>query len=94
VYTADTGLTPGNSPINQTVYGGYGSETIHGGLGNDLIYAGSPADHWRAGQLIRAGVLDTDRLITHRFPLIETQEGFRLVAEAGDSLKVIIEPQK
>jgi L-iditol 2-dehydrogenase len=57
-------------------------------------YAGSPADHWRASQLIRAGVLDIDRLITHRLPLGKTQEGFRLVAEAGDSLKVIIEPQK
>lgn len=57
-------------------------------------YAGSPADHWRASQLIRAGVLAIDRLITHRLPLIQTQEGFRLVAEAGDSLKVIIEPQK
>jgi L-iditol 2-dehydrogenase len=57
-------------------------------------YAGSPADHWRASQLIRAGVLDINRLITHRLPLGETQEGFRLVAEAGDSLKVIIEPQK
>jgi L-iditol 2-dehydrogenase len=57
-------------------------------------YAGSPADHWRARQLIQAGVLDIDRLITHRLPLGATQEGFRLVAEAGDSLKVIIEPQK
>lgn len=57
-------------------------------------YAGSPADHWRARQLIQAGVLDIDRLITHRLPLGETQEGFRLVAEARESLKVIIEPQK
>jgi L-iditol 2-dehydrogenase len=57
-------------------------------------YAGSPADHWRARQLIQAGVLDIERLITHRLPLDQTQEGFRLVAEAGDSLKVIIEPQK
>jgi L-iditol 2-dehydrogenase len=57
-------------------------------------YAGSPADHWRASQLIRAGLLEIDRLITHRLPLGETQEGFRMVAEAGDSLKVIIEPQK
>lgn len=56
-------------------------------------YAGSPADHWRARQLIQAGVLDIQGLITHRLPLSETQEGFRLVAEAGNSLKVIIEPQ-
>jgi L-iditol 2-dehydrogenase len=57
-------------------------------------YAGSPADHWRASQLLQAGALDIDRLVTHRLPLSETQEGFRLVAEAGESLKVIIEPQK
>jgi L-iditol 2-dehydrogenase len=57
-------------------------------------YAGSPADHWRAGQLLRAGILDLDRLITHRLPLAQTQEGFRLVVEAEASLKVIIEPQK
>jgi L-iditol 2-dehydrogenase len=57
-------------------------------------YAGSPADHWRASQLLQAGLLDLDRLITHRLPLAQTQEGFRLVADAGDSLKVIIEPQK
>jgi L-iditol 2-dehydrogenase len=57
-------------------------------------YAGSPADHWRASQLIQAGILDLDRLITHRFPLAQTQEGFRLVAAAEASLKVIIEPQK
>ena len=57
-------------------------------------YAGSPADHWRASQLIQAGILDLDRLITHRFPLAQTQEGFRLVAEGAASLKVIIEPQK
>jgi L-iditol 2-dehydrogenase len=57
-------------------------------------YAGSPADHWRALQLIQAGVLDIDEFITHRFPLAQTQEGFRLVAEAETSLKVVIEPQK
>ena len=57
-------------------------------------YAGSPADHWRASRLLQTGVLDIDRLVTHRLPLNETQEGFRLVAEAGESLKVIIEPQK
>jgi L-iditol 2-dehydrogenase len=33
-------------------------------------------------------------MITHRLPLSRTGEGFRLVAEAGDSLKVIIYPQK
>jgi len=33
-------------------------------------------------------------MITHRLGLAETQEGFRLVAEARESIKVIIEPQR
>jgi L-iditol 2-dehydrogenase len=57
-------------------------------------YAGSPADHYRALQLIQAGVLDTDRMITHRLALAETAKGFQLVAEAKNSIKVIIEPQR
>ncbi|HMK65893.1 MAG TPA: alcohol dehydrogenase, partial [Thermodesulfobacteriota bacterium] len=57
-------------------------------------YAGSPADHLRALQLIQAGVLDTGRMITHRLALAETSKGFQLVAEAKNSVKVIIEPQR
>ncbi len=57
-------------------------------------YAGSPADHWRALQLIQAGVLNIQRMITHRFGLADTVKGFQLVAEAQDSIKVIIEPQR
>jgi len=30
--------------------------------------------------------------VTHRLPLEEAAEGFRLTAEAGASLKVILEP--
>jgi L-iditol 2-dehydrogenase len=33
-------------------------------------------------------------MITHKLGLAETGEGFKLVAEAHDSIKVIIEPQK
>jgi threonine dehydrogenase-like Zn-dependent dehydrogenase len=33
-------------------------------------------------------------MITHRFPLKDALAGFRLVAEAGESIKVIVEPQK
>jgi L-iditol 2-dehydrogenase len=33
-------------------------------------------------------------MITHRLPLAETQEGFRLVAEGRESIKVIIKPQQ
>jgi L-iditol 2-dehydrogenase len=57
-------------------------------------YAGSPADHWRALQLIQAGALDIDRMITHRMGLADTAKGFQLVAGARDSIKVIVEPQR
>ncbi|MCJ7604637.1 MAG: zinc-dependent dehydrogenase [Dehalococcoidales bacterium] len=57
-------------------------------------YAGSPADHESALELIRAGNLPLEELITHRLPLSETGAGFKLVNEARDSIKVIIEPWK
>jgi len=57
-------------------------------------YAGSPADHVIAMKLINAGRVNVKDMITHRLPLEETKYGFQLVAEAKDSLKVIIEPQK
>ena len=57
-------------------------------------YAGSPGDHVEALELIRLGRLHVGEMITHRFGLGETGEGFKLVAEARDSLKVIIEPQR
>jgi L-iditol 2-dehydrogenase len=33
-------------------------------------------------------------MITHRLPLAETGVGFKLVAEAKESIKVIIEPHQ
>jgi threonine dehydrogenase-like Zn-dependent dehydrogenase len=33
-------------------------------------------------------------MVTHRFGLADTVEGFRLVAEGSSSLKVIIKPQE
>jgi L-iditol 2-dehydrogenase len=56
-------------------------------------YAGSPADHQTALDMIATGTVRVDPMITHRLGLAETQEGFRLVAEATESIKVIIEPQ-
>ncbi|OGO24613.1 MAG: alcohol dehydrogenase [Chloroflexi bacterium RBG_16_50_9] len=57
-------------------------------------YAGSPADYAGALKLIHARRLPVKDMITHRLGLAETGLGFRLVAEAQDSLKVIIEPQR
>ncbi len=57
-------------------------------------YAGSPADYQIALDLIAAGTVPVRQMTTHRFGLAETGEGFRLVAEADESIKVIIEPQR
>jgi L-iditol 2-dehydrogenase len=57
-------------------------------------YGGSPADYAAALELIQAGKIRVREMITHRLGLAETGLGFRLVARAQDSLKVIIEPQR
>jgi L-iditol 2-dehydrogenase len=57
-------------------------------------YAASPADYREALELISKGIINTDLMTTHVLPMSEVQEGFRLVAEAGVSIKVIIEPNK
>lgn len=56
-------------------------------------YAGSPRDIVAAMEFISSGKIVVSDMITHSLPLHMTQEGFSLVAEAGSSLKVIIEPQ-
>ena len=57
-------------------------------------YAASPDDLAVAIELIRAGRVDVQGMVTHRLGLDDVGEGFKLVEEAGDSLKVIVEPQK
>ncbi len=57
-------------------------------------YAGPPADMRVALDAIAARQLDVESLITHRLPLDRIGEAFRMVAEAGESLKIIIEPQR
>ena len=57
-------------------------------------YAGSPADHQVALELIRAGSVPVRQMITQRLGLAETGSGFQLVADAKESIKVIIEPQR
>ena len=57
-------------------------------------YAGSPADHVTAMEHIRAGNVNVKKMITDRLSLSEVSRGFQLVAEAQDSIKVIIEPQR
>ncbi len=57
-------------------------------------YGGSPADYAMALELIGAHRVSVSEMITHRLGLAEAGLGFRLVAEAQDSIKVIIEPQR
>jgi L-iditol 2-dehydrogenase len=57
-------------------------------------YGAAPADCVEALDYIRSGEVKVADMITHRFGLAETGEGFRLVAEGGASLKVIIRPQE
>ncbi|MDP3803992.1 MAG: zinc-dependent dehydrogenase [Candidatus Omnitrophota bacterium] len=57
-------------------------------------YAGSPKDHIEALNLIGSKKINVRDMITHRLSLKDTGVGFKLVAEAKDSIKVIIEPQR
>ncbi len=55
-------------------------------------YAASPADIATAIELIRARSVKVHDMITHRLSLAEAGLGFKLVVEAKESIKVIIEP--
>ncbi|HET6350685.1 MAG TPA: alcohol dehydrogenase catalytic domain-containing protein [Coriobacteriia bacterium] len=55
-------------------------------------YGAAPADLAMAMDLIATGRVAVTDLITHRLPLERAQEGFGLVANAGESVKVVIEP--
>jgi L-iditol 2-dehydrogenase len=57
-------------------------------------YGGSPFDITNAIDIIRTHRLPLSEMITHRLPLSETGFGFKLVAEAKESIKVIIEPHR
>ena len=57
-------------------------------------YAGSAGDYQEALGLISSGKMKVRDLITHRLSLAEIGLGFQLVAQAQDSIKVIIYPQK
>ena len=55
-------------------------------------YAGSPKDHREALDLIKSGKVNVKDMITDRLPLKDIQKGFKLVVEAKESIKIIIEP--
>ena len=57
-------------------------------------YGGAPVDIASAIELLRANRLPIREMITHRLGLSESGTGFKLVAEARESIKVIIEPNR
>ena len=57
-------------------------------------YGASPKDLSQALNLIAARKVRVGEMITHRLSLAEAGRGFKLVADAGESLKVVIEPQR
>jgi L-iditol 2-dehydrogenase len=57
-------------------------------------YGGSPVDITTAIDLIKSQRLPLREMVTHRLALAEAGYGFKLVAEAKDSIKVIIEPHR
>lgn len=57
-------------------------------------YGAAPYDLAVSLELIRAKRLPLGEMITHRLPFAEIAQGFRLVAEAKESIKVIVYPQQ
>jgi L-iditol 2-dehydrogenase len=55
-------------------------------------YGGSPRDILEAIELLATHRLAVADLITHVLPLSEAEKGFRLVAQARDSIKVVLRP--
>jgi len=57
-------------------------------------YGAAPRDLEEALQILSQNKVNVSEMITHRLDIREVAEGFRLVAQAGKSLKVIIEPNR
>ncbi|MFH0775001.1 MAG: alcohol dehydrogenase catalytic domain-containing protein [bacterium] len=53
-------------------------------------YGASPGDLAEAVELIKKDAILADSIITHRLSFDDIQEGFRLVAEQGESEKVVV----
>jgi len=57
-------------------------------------YYCGPPDIVDAIKLIESGEIEVDDMITHKLPLKDTAEGFQLVMDGNESLKVIIKPDE
>ena len=59
----------------------------------EMTYGASPESCKTAFELIKHGVVKVESMVSHRLPLEEIAEGFKIAAE-GNCLKVIITPHK
>ena len=57
-------------------------------------YGAAPNDLAESLGILAEGKLNVKDMITHKLSLRQAAEGFRLMAEAGESLKVILEPNR
>lgn len=57
-------------------------------------YGAAPNDLEESLAVLASKRLNVKDMITHRLSLREAQEGFNLMAQAGESLKVILEPNR
>jgi len=69
-------------------------EVWRNGITVTTSYSGPPHDMRAALDLIADGKIDVGSMITHRLGLGEIDTGFKLMIEGGESLKVIVEPQR
>ncbi len=57
-------------------------------------YGAAPRDLEESLDILAQRKLNVRDMVTHRLSLLEVAEGFRLMADAGKSLKVVIEPNR
>jgi len=53
-------------------------------------YSCGPSETRRTLELLAAGALDADRLITHRFPIDQAAQALRITANPGQGLKALV----
>ncbi len=57
-------------------------------------YGAAPCDLEESLEILAQKKVNVTDMITHKLSLQQTAEGFRLVADAGESLKVVVEPNR
>jgi L-iditol 2-dehydrogenase len=55
-----------------------------------FAYSCGPVDTKAALRFIEEGVIRADALVTHRFPLEQTEAAFEITKAQGDSLKAVV----